>query len=274
LIELGYEDPLTAAARERRAAQEFDEALKRAQALIETGRLADAIGGLNQLAEHAPATPRVRWLLARAYFQAGELNAAAAALQWLEWHGSEQAEFSVLRSTIALRRREFRVAIEQAEYARHLRTPLPAAELILGEAFFRTGELQAAAAAYRCALQADEPSPAALAGLAAISLRSGAYQEAVDWALQALENNIQLPSTHYRLGLALMHIGRQAEAIAALEAAARILPQLAGPHRWLARLYEPVDGERATQHRALGSQIVNRRRARRCAAAEITAAGT
>ena len=274
LIELGYEDPLAVAAHQRRQAREFDEAVKRAQAWIEAGQFPDAIDCLNHLVEKTPASPEPRWLLARAYFRSGELDAAAGALEWLQWHGFEQAEFAVLRGMIALRRRAFREAIEQAEYASCLRHPLPAAELILGEAFFRIGELECAAAAYRRALQADEQDAAALAGLAAVSLRSGAYEEAVDRALQALEQNIQLPSTHYRLGLALMHLGRHGEAIAALEAAARMAPQLAGPHRWLARIHEATGNASAAEHRELGRRIVARRRVRRRAAAGVTAAGT
>ncbi len=274
LIELCYDDPQAAAAQQRREAQESEEALKRAQALIEAGKHLDAIDLLNQLAARTHASPQPRWQLARAYFQTGEVDAAASALEWLQWHGFEHAEFAVLRGMIALRRREFQEAIDHAEYASCLRHPLPAAELILGEALFRIGKLEAAGAVYRRALPVDEQNAAAFAGLAAVSLRSGAFEEAVDLALRALEQNIQLPATHYRLGLALIHLGRQGEAIAALEAAARMAPQLAGPHRWLARVHEAAGSASAAEHRKLGRQIVARRRSRRLAAGGVTAAGT
>ena len=63
LIELGYDDPHAVAAQQRREAQESEEALKRAQALIEAGQHPDAIDLLNQLAAKTHASPQPRWQL-------------------------------------------------------------------------------------------------------------------------------------------------------------------------------------------------------------------
>jgi tetratricopeptide (TPR) repeat protein len=113
---------------------------------------------------------------------------------------------------------------------------------------------------YGRALAADSRNAAALAGRAACCLRRDELESSVDWALQALDEDMRQPAAHYRLGLALMRMDRFTEAAAALEMAAQLIPQLAGPHRWLAAIYEGTDGVRAAEHRRLGREIINRRR--------------
>ncbi len=263
LVELGYVDPLAVARQQQREAAFLEDSLKQALRLLESGVLVGAIDLLGRLAEQSPHASGPHRLLARAYFRAGEFDAARGELRWLEMHGFEHAEFALLRATIALRRRELSEAIDQAEYARHLHDPLPAADVILGEAHYRCGEIQSAEAAYHRALDAESHSVAAFAGLAATSLRRGDFESSVDWALQALAEDMQLPAVHYRLGLALLRIGRQVEAATALEMAAQLSPQLAGPHRWLAEIYDSSDVPRAAEHCRLGREIVAHRRGER-----------
>lgn len=263
LIELGYEDPLAAALQKQREAELLQDSLKEALRLLESSELADATALLRRLAEQSPESFGPHRLLARAYFRSGDLDAATRELRWLEVHGFEHAEFALLRATIALGRRELSEALDQADYARCLQDPLPAAEVILGEAYYRRGEIQSAEAAYHRALGAEPRHVAALGGLAAVCLRRGDFESSVDWALQALDEDMRRPAVHYRLGLALLRIGRQAEAAAALELAARMNPNFAGPHRWLAGIFAGSDEGRAAKHRRMGREIVARRRSER-----------
>jgi tetratricopeptide (TPR) repeat protein len=263
LVELGYVDPLVVAAQRRRDAESLESSLKQSRGRLEAGKLAAAIKLLKQLAVQAPEALGPHRLLARAYFRAGELDAALGELRWLEVHGYEHAESALLRATIALRRRELAGAIDQAQYARCLQNPLPAADVLLGEAYFRCGELQSARAAFQSALDSDGANAAALAGVAAVCLREGEFESSVDWALQALDEDMRQPAVHYRLSLALLGMERRVEAAAALEMAVQLDSRFAAPHRRLASLYDNDDAPRAAEHRRRGREIVALRRADR-----------
>jgi tetratricopeptide (TPR) repeat protein len=176
----------------------------------------------------------------------------------------EHAELALLRAKLALRRRLLDAASDQAEYAKHLHDPLPAADVLIGEVEYRRGNLAAAEVAYRRAIEVPGPNAAARAGLAAIALRRNELAQAIEWSLQAIEQQTRLASTHYRLGLALSKLQRLPEAAAALTAAAAINPKLAGPYRWLATIaLEQGNLEAAEEYRRLAAEVIARRRAAR-----------
>jgi tetratricopeptide (TPR) repeat protein len=236
LIELGYCDPLERREALRQDAIELESSLREAQTAINGGRVVDALARLEELSRRWPEAPGPRWGLAQGEFQAGNPRRAEEQLFWLQMHGFERAECSLLWARIALAGRRLEEALEHAMYARFLRTPLPAADIVVGEIRFRRGDLAAAEAAYQRALEHDARSAAALAGLAAVALRRGDYAGAVDLGLQSVELDGERASTHYRLGIALVRLGQREGAKAALEAATRINPQLRGPRRWLEQL--------------------------------------
>jgi tetratricopeptide (TPR) repeat protein len=236
LVELGYRDPVEEAAERRREAESLEAGLQQAQRLLNGGDVTQALPLLGQLADQWPQAAGPRWLLAQAEYRRGNLAAAGEYLFWLQMHGFERADFSLLWARIALAQRRLNEALEHAEYARFLHDPLPAADVIVGELHFRRGELELAAAEYQRALDHDDRNAAGLAGLAAVALRRGDFEAAVDWGLQSVEIDARPATTHYRLGLALMHLGHKAEAQAAFEAAMRLNPRLRGPRRWLSQL--------------------------------------
>ena len=261
LFELGYEDPQEIAECRRREATLHEAKLDQARQLLDARSPAAAVALLEQIATKPVESPGLHWLLARAHFDVGNLNPALAELRWLETHGYERTEFALLRGSIALRQRRLREAIERAEYAHCLQQPCVQADILLGEAQYRLGDLSSAEASYRHALAEEGSNPSALAGLAAVALRRGKLEAAVDFALQALELNPRMATVHYRLGLALLRIERKQEAAAALNVAAQLAPQLAGPHRLLTLIYAGVDELKAAQHRSKAANIIAHRRA-------------
>lgn len=261
LVALGYEDPVEAAARSAVVEQAQQATLKSAEELLKTGDTAAAIDSLESIVDDAFEWTAPHHLLARAYYRAGRWDAADERLRWLECQGVEHAELALLRAKLALRKRSLDAARDQAEYARHLHHPLPAADVLIGEVEYRHGNLAAAEDAYRRAIEVPGPNAAARAGLAAIALRRNALAETIDWSLQAIEQDPRLPSAHYRLGLALHKLQRPHEATAALRAAAALHPTLAGPFRWLALLAsEQGDPAAAEELRRLGKEVIARRR--------------
>jgi tetratricopeptide (TPR) repeat protein len=236
LVELGYRDRLELETERRCDAAALEASLKQAQALVECGSVVEAIALLEEVAQQWPQAAPPRWMLAQAEFRAGNVSAAETHLFWLQMHGFERADFSLLWAQIALKQRRLSDAVEHAQYARFLRQRCPSADVIVGDVHFRRGELDQAAAEFQRALDHDERNAAALAGLAAVALRRGDAEAAVDFGLRSVERDMGRASAHYRLGLALLRLGHPDEARAALEAAMRIEPQLRGPRRWLERL--------------------------------------
>ncbi len=190
LIELGYRDPLELEAEQRRDAAALEALLKQAQVLVESGNVVEAIALLEQVAQQWPRAAGPRWMLAQAEFRAGNLSAAEGHLFWLQMHGFERADFSLLWAQIALKQRRLNEALEHAQYARFLRQPFPSADVIVGDVHFRRGELEQAAAEFQRALDRDERNEAALSGLAAVALRRGYAEAAVYFGLRAVERDM------------------------------------------------------------------------------------
>lgn len=272
LVKLGYSDPWDVAAQRASEQRELEQKLKVAAAQLESGDFRDAIKGLEAIVTVDDEWVAPRHLLARARFRAGEREAAEVQLVWLEFHGVEHAEFSLMRARLALLRRELSEARDHAAYAKHLHAPLPAADLIIGEINCRQGDLKEAEAAYRSILAANGRHAAALVGLAATAMRRGDWEQSIDLSLQAIELEPLLAIAHYRLGVALAMLRRAAEATVALEAAAAMNPLLAAPYRWLARLAAAQgDMQLAARRRRQGAEAMARRRASR--RAELTTDG-
>ncbi len=261
LVALGYEDPQDAAERWADLERLQLAQLASAEQQLKTGELTAAIASLESMIDAAPDWAAPHQLLARAYYRTGQWRAASERLEWLESHGVEHAELALLRARLALRGRLLEAARDHAAYAKALHQPLEAADVLIGEVEFRLGNLSAAEAAYRRAADVQGPAAAAWAGLAAVALRRGELEEAIDWSLQAIDGEPSLAASHYRLGLALWRFHRPQEATAALKAAASLSPQMAGPYRWLtaiaARQGDKVEAE---QYRQLGRAVVVRRR--------------
>jgi predicted Zn-dependent protease len=264
LIALGYHDPLDEAARHAGELRAEATELKHAQAWLEAGQCSRAIELLQQLATAAPSRTAPRRLLAQAYFRANRLIEASEILRSLDLDGVEDAEFALLRAAIASQQRRFVEAIRQGEYALCLRRALPGAELVIGEAYRRTGDLAAAETAFQRAGEHESARAAACLGLAAVSQRRGDDQRAVEQLLAALQLDMQLWAGHYRLGLSLIRLGRPTEARIALETCLHLRSALAGPWRFLAQIFsDNNDPEAADGCRNRGRQVVRQRRAAR-----------
>ena len=261
LVALGYEDPLEAATRQATVERSQRAQLASAEELLKAGDAAGAIAELKSMIDAAADWAAPHQLLARAYYRTGRWRAAAQQLEWLESHGVEHAELALLRAQLALRARSLEAARDHASYAKALHQPLAAADALIGDVESRLGDLTAAEAAYRGAIEIQGPHATALAGLAAVALRRGELAEAIDWSLQAIEQAPQMATAHYRLGLALWRFQRPREATAALGTAAALNAQLAGPYRWLATIATTEsDLAAAEKYRRLGQEAVERRR--------------
>jgi tetratricopeptide (TPR) repeat protein len=263
LIELGYQDPNDVARRQLNVHRQQRAQLAQAQEQLNSGRLTEAIEALDALTRAAPEWAPPRRLLAVVCYRAGQLTSALAHLDWLELHAIEDSQLALLRATIAMARRQLDAALDQADYARHLSPSLPEPEVVIGEVHLRRGNLEAAETAFQRAAELASDAYEPKVGLAAIALRRANYETAIHLALQALELNLKLPLSHYRLGAALAQRGQYPESRVALEAFARLSDGKAAPYHWLEIVCRAMGDEvRAHQYAERGREIIRERRER------------
>jgi tetratricopeptide (TPR) repeat protein len=265
LVELGYIDPHEASARQAARRRQLQAELDRARDLRAQGQVAQAVALLDELAAEDPdwAAPHER--LAEVHYGAGRWSGAQAALDWLAHHGYEHPRYALIAGGIALARRDLHAALEELLFAWRVMPELPSIHTLLGSVLFRLARLDEAEDAFREAAQQNPNDARARDGLAAICLKHGEYEEAADWALRALEQDMQLFRAHYHLGLALAHLNRPEEALLALEASARVDGTRTAPYYWLSRIAidQLHDSHRSRQYRERGRQILRDRRAQR-----------
>jgi tetratricopeptide (TPR) repeat protein len=266
LIELGYIDPDEIVARGAAARRQRDVELARAVELTSQGNLHEAAALTEKLATDNPDWVAPRQLLAELRYRAGRFSEAKAEHDWLTYHGVEHPRLALIAGAMALNRRDLPAALEELEYARYVEPKLPSVHTLCGTALARLGRFDEAADAFRHAIEQTPSDARALDGLAAIGLCQGRFEEAADWALQALEHNLQLFRAHYHLGVALMHLNRPHEALQALETSARVDPLRRAPFYWLSRIAQRTlnDPALAARYRQRGRDVIRGRRNRRC----------
>jgi tetratricopeptide (TPR) repeat protein len=265
LIELGYADPDDAAADKAELRRRLQADLDRALQLNSQGQRPHAVALLERISVDDPdwATPRQR--LAEIYYNAGDWQRAQEQLDWLAYHGVEHPRLALIAGAVALARRELRTALEELQYARDVEPNLPSVHTLLGNTLLRLQRWDEAEDAFRQAVQHDPNDARARDGMAVICLQHGEHEDAADWALRALEQDMRLYRAHYHLGLALAQLKRPAESMQALEASTKVNAARTAPYYWLAHIsrYQLNDLAAANLYRELARKIIRQRRAER-----------
>jgi tetratricopeptide (TPR) repeat protein len=262
LVELGYVDPDEASAREAARRRELEARLRDAVELSRQSRESEALALLEELALDDPEWIAPRQQLLEIHYSAGRWAKAQVELDWLAHHGVEHPRLALIAGGIKAARREFRAAVEELQYARDVDPDLPNVQTLLGTVLLRLGRLDEAEDAFRQAAERGPNDAQARDGVAAVYLRHGEYEDAADWALRALDQNMRLFRAHYHLGIALAFLNRFKEAIRALETAAKIDPSRAAPYFWLSQIEKSSlnDPERSAQYRNMGREKCRQRR--------------
>ncbi len=267
LVELGYEDPADAAAREAQLRRRASNSLRNAIELHKAGQSEEAVANLVQLAAEDEAWAAPHRQLAAIHYGAGRFDDAQVELNWLTYHGVEHARLALLSGGIALMRRRLGEAREYFEYAAFVDPTLPGVHSLLGVTLLRLNQIAAAEQAFERAIEKNPADVRALDGLASVCLRNGDYEEAAEYALNALEHDMQFFRAHYHLGIALQCMGRPAEAITAFETVVRLDTNRSAPFHWLSRIAadELRDEIRSAAYREQGKRAIRIRRQNRAA---------
>jgi tetratricopeptide (TPR) repeat protein len=262
LVDLGYVDPLETAASAEAWRKDLTALLKQAIELRRRGRGQEAAALLFKLASDDPDWAAPHQLLAEIHYSAGDWIAAESQLEWLTYHGVDQPRVALIAAGVALVRREIQAALKELAFVRCVEPELASVNTLLGTVFLRLRRWEEAEDAFREAVRQDPLDARARDGLATVNLYHGEFDGAVDWALRALDQDMQLFSAHYHLGLALMGLNQPAEAVAALEAAAHVNSQRTAPYCWLSRIARDQLGDpsRAKLYRNKARQIIRQRR--------------
>lgn len=262
---LGYKDPFEVAARTKSAREQLEADLQRALTSYQQGSCDEAVAALVKVVEADREWIAPQQILAEIYYRAGRFADAQRHLTWLTEHGIESPRLALIEGAIAIENRALDSAADALEYAAFVDATLPGVNTLLGDVYRRRGQLEAAEATLGAALAQNAADAQALDCLAAIRLQQRQYSEAAHFALESLLHDMQLSRAHYHLGVALLHLGRTAEAITALETSSRINPLSAAPYFWLCRIAHESQTERglAITYREKAGEILRTRRALR-----------
>ena len=251
LAALGYIEMPDADHPQKAAAEAMSERRNNlAQVYFSSGRLAPALELLRELvAEHDE--PQLHCHIALCYLGLGQPAKAEAEVAHLVDDPANEGMLSRLilgRAKLAQGRDDEAwtiLAPLEKEEAR-----LPYLMLALGQLSVRRGDLTAAEASFRRALERDEFNAEAHDNLGIVLRRTGRVDDAIFEHMRAASLQHHRPQTHINLGIALAKKGQIDWAIHAFEVAAKLAPDEPLPHRCLARLYfsSKRDRDRARYH--------------------------
>lgn len=201
-----------------------DRQLQEVVQLLQSGRLAEAEGQIQQVARMHPNRFEPQHLAAVIAFQAGKPGTAIEKLQGAlridPTHAQGLSDLGMMLQS-AGRRDEAEAALARAV---ELAPDMAAAHLNLGNLLSETGKSLRAEKHYREALRLNPRLGAALYNLSRILLSSGKAAEAADLARRLIALAPKNALGHSRLGAALDRLGRLDEALAAHREAVALKP--------------------------------------------------
>jgi tetratricopeptide (TPR) repeat protein len=237
--------------------------LRQAVELIGQSRGAEALELLNRLAAEDPDWVAPRQMLAEVHFRGGDSASAGPHVDWLTLRNVVTPRLALIAGAVALERRELQAALVELEYAAHTEPTLAGVASLLGTVQMRLGRWDAAEGSFAQAARQNPSDARALDGLAAVALHHRQFEDAADWALKALQQDMGLFRAHYHLGIALAHLNRPEAAAEAFATCARLDPTRAAPLVWLSRIAnERGDAAGAAEYRQRAQELIRQRRAR------------
>ena len=203
---------------------------------LKLNRAEKAIGLLGPLEQANQNDMDFEYVLGSAMIQAGREAEGAPKMERVA-QKTRSAEAYVIAGSARLNLREFKEARTDLDAALELDTKIPGLYTMAGQARDALGDTDAAQAAFEAALRADARDPMANLYLGAILLKKREVERAEPLLTLALQ--LQPENRQARLQMAKLDAmrGRNADAIALLEALERADPNWLEPHVELAPLY-------------------------------------
>ncbi len=250
LAELGYvesADTDNEAVVERALA---DRVLNLAQVYASSFRFQEVLDTLLPMIDTPNDSVRVRSRIAMALISLGRIGEAE---QYLSPHMGKPGEYplaELLYAQVLMAKGEIEEALALLTRVRASNPRLPHLHAQLGRAHLHRGAFSTAEGVFQLALDIDGDSADAHEGMGVALAAQDKYAEALYHFMRSVTLEHNQPMTHTHLGLCAARVGEFAMAQRALEIAIELNPQIALPHRLLARLYKRRlnNPEAARQH--------------------------
>ncbi len=191
---------------------------------LQLGRLNEATQLGKEAAIRWPRDAQLQHWLGLAYFKAGEVPAAQAALQTSEALDGTRADIHFDLALVLLQQNQSGPAADELEKAVKLQPSLAMAHLLLGRAYQNTNRTMQAVEQFQTALRADPNAPLGHYHLAFAYASLGRNAEAIAEYEKELARSPDNPQVLYQLGHCLLETGKLEEAIGFLKKAAEIDP--------------------------------------------------
>ncbi|MBM4098987.1 MAG: hypothetical protein FJ260_03400 [Planctomycetes bacterium] len=234
LVDLGYIDPLGADDEATRRDTVASNRLQLAQSHVDSGQHARALEALAGIEGPLAATDGVRMLRATAHAGLGDAASAEAELAALHGDAREGAGAAVLRARLRLVTGDAAGAVELLRALAARPEPVEGIDAMLGRVLAAAGRDAEAEGALRRALDAEPEDAGTLGALAALRLRAGDAEEALELGLRAAALDMRQPRVHMTVGCALMAVGEHGEAVNAFAACVAHAPGWAEARQALA----------------------------------------
>lgn len=248
LADLGYVR-LDASAQQRVEDAIVAARLNEALSLCDASLPREALPLLRDLHARRPDDEQVALHLALATAASGDAVSARAQAERLLELAHPPPQALLLLGSIELSAGRLDAAAGHLRRAEQLDPRRPAVLLQIAELHLRRRQWDDAERALQAALALDGDCALAFDGLARVALAREQPQDAVDFALLAVERAHFLPRAHLRLGLALAAIGNLEQAVAALRVCLKQAPNHREAHERIAELYHRLgDAGSAVRH--------------------------
>lgn len=159
------------------------------------------------------------------YFEAGELESAAASFKKAAEKSPESIEANYNLAVCYLRLQKTSEAIDILEKIINLRKDIPEIYIALGEAYFYRAETEKAISSFRRAQELQPDNYRIFYDLGIIYYKNDQLEAAISAFEQALKLNREFASAYYQLGLTFIKKGDFPRAIEALEKFLQLEPE-------------------------------------------------
>ncbi len=236
--------------------------MQQAVSLANDKKMAEAIDLVEQATEKYPRWTPLYQLLVEFYLETKQPERARQGILRMHELGHKDPIFSTLLGAVWMGKRQIADAILSFREAQALGAPPGEWRLILAEALLRTGRLEEADALLEDLQESmQEQRSRMFVARATVRIRQKRYQEAVNYALEALRAKPTRVTAFYLMGLALMRKGEHEGAIHAFEEYARLAPHRVAPFRWLERFARKAgDDDQADDYNLKARDLLEGRR--------------
>lgn len=263
LIDLGYIADLSADVQALIELTRRESRFNCAMVFITTNRAAQAVPILEKLVEQAPLEPRYVVALSQSLYTTMQWDKCIECLRTFLAAKPDRTEARLMLAAALGASGKRQPALDELQRIesdeRVMREIRPNTLIMIADGYSVLQEWDSAQRLYGRALKEDPGNPHVLHGLARAALGRKQFDEAVDYALSALEKQYVYPEAHYLLGVALAWLGDFPHAVQSFQIAVAQQPGFIDAHRFLVILLERLqDAVGMKKHQATLHELLNR----------------